>query len=140
MKMVYEDGRSSGSGATWSYLAFKRHRAVEPFLRDADLGSSEEDGTQMLLIDTQERKASIAPLHDARAFLVSQWPEPEPMTPEQEERFRQELTRLLEEQRNRPIDWDAINRQQREQNTRMAVMLAFLDQQVPWSQSEGQSP
>jgi hypothetical protein len=39
------------------------------------------------------------------------------------------MERLLEEQRNRPIDWDAINRPQREQNTRMAVMLAFLDQQ-----------
>jgi len=53
------------------------------------------------------------------------------MTPEQEERFRAELEKLLEEHRNRPIDWDAIARQQREQSTRLAVMLAFLDQQVP---------
>jgi hypothetical protein len=78
--------------------------------------------------------------HDARAFLDAQWPEQEPITPEQEERFRAEFERLLEEQRTRPIDWDAISRQQREQNTRMAVMLAFLDQQVPPSQGEGQSP
>jgi hypothetical protein len=58
--------------------------------------------------------------------------------PKQEEAFRQELGRLLEERRNRPIDWDAINRQQREQSTRMAVMLAFLDQQV--SPSPGPEP
>jgi hypothetical protein len=133
-QVVFEDGQSSGTGQTWSFLAFKRHRAIDPFLRDADLGSSEEDGTEMLLIDTQERKASIAPLHDARVFLDGQWPEQEPMTPEQEEVFRAELERLLAEQGTRPIDWDAISRQQREQSTRMAVMLAFLDQQVPPSQ------
>jgi hypothetical protein len=38
------------------------------------------------------------------------------------------MERLLEELRNRPMDWDAIARQQRQQSTRMAVMLAFLDQ------------
>jgi hypothetical protein len=50
------------------------------------------------------------------------------------------LERALEEWRNRPIDWDAVARQQREQSTRMAVMLAYLDQQVPPSPGEGQSP
>lgn len=139
-EVVFEDGRSSGSGATWTFLAFKRHRAVSPYLLHADLGSSEDDGTEMLLIDRQEQVASIAPLHEARTFLDSLWPEMQPLTPEQEEVFRTELERLLEEQRNKPIDWGAVDRQQREQRNRMAVMLAFLDQQVPPSQGEGPTP
>jgi hypothetical protein len=138
--VLFEDGHSSGSGATWSYLAFKRHRAVEPFLRDANLDSSEEDGTQRLLIDRDTRTASIAPLYDARVFLDSQWAGQEPMTQEQQELFCAEIKRLLEEQRNQPFDWEAAGRQQREQETRMAVMLTFLDQQVPPSQGEGQTP
>ena len=57
-----------------------------------------------------------------------------------EAEFRRELGRALEEWRNRPIDWDAVARQQREQSTRMAVMPAYLDRQVPPSPGEGQSP
>lgn len=139
-QVVYDDGRNSGTGQSWSFLAFKRHRAVAPFLRDADLGSSEEDGTQVLLIDRDENVATIAPIGEANAFLDAQWPEQQPLTPEGEVAFRHELERLLEEQRNRPIDWDAIARQQREQSTRLSVILAFFDQQVPPSQGEGQAP
>jgi hypothetical protein len=62
------------------------------------------------------------------------------MTPEEQETFRRELTRLLDEMRNRPIDHEASAEQMREQQTRMAVMPAFRDQQVPPSQGEGQAP
>jgi hypothetical protein len=139
-QVVYEDGRSSGTGATWSYLAFKRHRAVASHLADYDLGSSEEDAAHMLLLDREHQTATVALVSEARAFLDAQWPEQAPMTPEQEELFRQELARLMEEIRNRPFDPEAMEHQQREQQTRMAVMLAFLDQQVPPSQGEGQTP
>ena len=93
-EVVLDDGRSRAPGATWAFLSFKRHRAVEPLLRAADLGNSERDGTQMLLLDTRERRAHIAPLREARAFLDSQWPEREPLTPAQEAAFRAELERL----------------------------------------------
>lgn len=128
---MYSDGASSGSGQTWSSLAFKRHRAVAPHPADYDLGSSEEPAAHMLLLDREQQVATVAPVSEAHAFLAGQWPEPEPMTPELDELFQQELSRLMEEHRNRPIDWDDINRLQREQCARMAAMLAFLDQQVP---------
>src|SRR5262245_47414661 len=76
----------------------KRHRAVAPHLADYDLGSSEEDAAHVLLLDREKQVATVAPVADARTFLESQWPEQEPMTPEQEERFRAEFERLLEEQ------------------------------------------
>jgi hypothetical protein len=138
--VVYTDGASSGSGQTWGYLAFKRHRAVAPHLSAYDLGSSEEDATHMLLVDREERRAAVAPVAEAREFLATQHPPAPEMTPEEQEAFQREFTRLLEEMRTRPIDWDAVARQQREQQTRMAVMLAFLDQQVPPSQGEGHAP
>jgi hypothetical protein len=137
-EVVYTDGASSGSGQTWAYLAFKRHRAVATHLEAYDLGSSEEDAVHMLIVDRDQQVASVAPVADGRAFLESQWPEQAPMTPEEQEAFEREFTRLLEEMRNRPIDHEAIERQMREQRNRMAAMLAFLDQQVPPSQ--GQTP
>jgi hypothetical protein len=139
-QLVATDGVNSGTAQSWAYLAYRRHRAVAPLLAPFDLGSSEEDGTHMLLIDRGANRASVAPVTEARAFLEAQHPPAPDLTPEEQERFNRELERLMEEWRNRPIGWDEINRQQREQSTRMAVMLAFLDQQVPLSQGEGQSP
>ena len=130
-ELTYSDGVSSGSAQWQAFLQYKRHPAVRSHLEPYDLGSSEEDATHMLLIDREQQIAAVAPVSEARAFLESQWPEPAPMTPEEQEAVQREFTRLMEEMRNRPVDWDAINRQQREQSTRMAVMLAFLDQQVP---------
>jgi hypothetical protein len=139
-QLVTTDGVNSGIGQTWAYLGFKRRRAVAPLLAPFDLGSSEEDAVHMLLIDIEANRASVVPMAEARRFLAGQHPPAPEMTPEEQEAVEREFTRLLEEMRNRPIDYEVIDRQQREQSTRMAVMLAFLDQQVPPSQGEGQMP
>lgn len=134
--VVFSDGRSSGSGNTWAFSAFRRHPAVCPLLCDTNLGYSDVTAEECLIIDREGRRASIARLEEVQPFLQAQWPPQPPLTPEQQEAFNRELERLMEEMRNRPIDWDAVARQQREQSTRMAVILAFLDQQVP----PGQGP
>ncbi len=136
--VVYDDGRSSGSGQSWSFLAYKRHRAVAPLLRDVDLGSSEEDGTHVLLIDRTANRASVAHAAEARAFLQQQHP-PEPeLTPEQQAEFEKELTRLLAEHRTRPIDHEAIAREMNEQRGRVGRMMSWLDMApVP---GQGQTP
>src|SRR5215211_407783 len=59
-QLVFDDGRSSGTAQSWAFLAYKRHRAVEPLLRGYDLGSSEEEATHVLLIDREANRASIA--------------------------------------------------------------------------------
>ena len=75
---------------------------MAPHLADYDLGSSEEDAAHMLLIDREERRASVAPVAEAREFLVAQHPPAPEMTPEEQEAFQREFTKLLEEMRNRP--------------------------------------
>lgn len=137
-QLVWTDGQSSGSGATWAYLSFKRHPAVRSHLEPYDLGSSEEEAVHMLVIDRDANTASVAPIADARAFLTDQHPPAPELTPEQQALFHEEVERMMREWREQPVDPQAIERQMREQSTRMAVMLAFLDQQVPPGQ--GQTP
>src|SRR5947209_4402439 len=43
--VVHDDGRTSGTGHGWGWLAWARHPAVAPHLAPYDLGSSEEEGT-----------------------------------------------------------------------------------------------
>jgi hypothetical protein len=67
-QLVATDGRSSGTAQSWTFLTYKRHRAVAPLLEPFDLGSSEEDGVHMLLIDRIANRASIASVAEARSF------------------------------------------------------------------------
>lgn len=126
-QLVATDGVNSGTAQSWTYLAYKRHRSVAPLLAPFDLGSSEEDGTHMLLIDRQMNRANIAPVAEARDFLARQHtPAPE-LTPEQQEAFRMELDRLLAERRARPVDHEAVARQMTEQRARVGRMMSWLD-------------
>ena len=98
-----------------------------PLLAPFDLGSSEEDGTHMLLIDREANRASIAPVAEARDFLVRQHPPAPELTPEQQEAFRNEVERLLAEWRQRPVDHDVVARQMAEQRARVGRMMSWLD-------------
>jgi hypothetical protein len=126
-QLVATDGVNSGTGATWAYLGYKRHRAVGPLLSPFDLGSSEEDGTHMLLIDRERNRASVATVAEARTFLQNQHPPQEPLTPEQQAAFERELERLMKEWREKPVDHDAIARQMAGQRGRVGRMMSFLD-------------
>jgi hypothetical protein len=139
-EVVFSDGKAAGSGNTWAFSEYRRHPAVCPLLDCTNLGYSDVTAEECLIIDREATRASIARIEEAQPFLQAQWPPQPPMTPEQEAAFNREMERLMEEMRNRPIDWDAIAREQREQQTRMAVMLAYLDQCVLPGQAEGQSP
>ena len=50
-----------------------------------------------------------------------------PLTPEQEEMFRAEMDRMMEEWRTRPVDPDAVARAMTEQRGRVARMMNWLD-------------
>lgn len=127
-QLVYTDGISSGTAQSWAFLAYKRHRAVAPLLEPFDLGSSEEDGTHMILIDRAENRASVAPVAEARAFLQAQHPPAPDLNPEQREEFEREVERLLAEHRARPIDHAAIAKAMEEQRGRVGRMMSWLDQ------------
>ena len=126
-EVTYTDGRSTGSGATWSFLAYRRHRAVAPLLADWNLGYSDVDAEYALVIDREANRASIAPLATATAFLAAQHP-PEPeLTPVQQAAFQRELERLLAEWRTRPVDHAAVAHEMAEQRARVGRMMSWLD-------------
>jgi hypothetical protein len=126
-QLVATDGVNSGTAQSFAFLGYKRHRTVAPLLAPFDLGSSEEDGTHMLLIDRQMNQAAITPVAEARDFLARQHtPAPE-LTPEQQAAFQKELERLLAEWRQRPVDHDAVAREMAEQRARVGRMMSWLD-------------
>ena len=139
-QLVATDGIHSGTAQSWAYLTFRRHRAVSPLLAPFDLGSSEEDGTHMLLIDRDANRASVAPVADARTFLAEQHPPAPELTAEQQEAFRAELDRLLAEWRTRPVDHAAVAREMAEQQGRVGRMMAWLDMCPVLNRGEGQTP
>ena len=138
--LVATDGSSSGTAQSWAYLAFKRHRAVSSLLAPFDLGSSEKDGTHMLLVDRDANRASVAPVTDAQAFLADQHPPAPELTREQQEAFRAELERLLAEWRTRPVDHAAVAREMAEQQGRLGRMMAWLDMCPVPNRGEGPAP
>src|SRR5262249_41240769 len=92
-EMVYEDSRISGTGASWAFRTWRRHRAVEPLLAPWNLGYSDLDAEHCLIIDRTAGRASVAPLREVQAFLLSQHPPPPALTPER----REAVERRLEE-------------------------------------------
>ena len=71
----FNDGRSSGTGHPHGYLAFVRHPAVALPLAGHDLGSSDGEAAEWLVVDRRSRRAFVAPVAEARRFLRDQWNE-----------------------------------------------------------------
>jgi len=124
---LYDDGRLSGTGHGWAYLGFVRHAAVAPHLRHADLGSSEDEGRERILLDRTERRAYLAVASQARSFLREQFPA------EQEVELTADQWRaIVEDVRQRMLSrplpgMDQLMRQMREHSALVADMIRFLD-------------
>jgi hypothetical protein len=115
------------TGTPYGLLAFWRHPAVAPHLRDADLGSSEQDGTQRLVIDRQERRAYLASSATARSVVCGQWPA-EPAVELTREEWDAVVERIRLAMLNRPIPSIAdLMRQLQEHSRLVADMIRFLD-------------
>jgi hypothetical protein len=126
--VLYSDGRSSGTGHGWGYLGFVRHSSVAPLLHDLELGSSEQDASDLLLLDRAERRAYSADAAETRAFLREQWPAEEPveLTTEQWEQIVEEVRqRMLA----RPLpSMGDLMEQMRQHSALVAEMVRWLDQ------------
>src|ERR1051326_452206 len=70
---MYADGVRSGEADWAAYLTFVEHPRVEPQLRPFDLGSSEEEAQQWLVLDREARTLSVLPAQEAAALLQQQW-------------------------------------------------------------------
>jgi hypothetical protein len=73
----YSDGRLSGTGNWQGFIAYIQHPVVSPFLKEYDLGSSDNKASHALILDRNKLEVMIAPVKEARVFLSEQWP-PQP--------------------------------------------------------------
>jgi hypothetical protein len=131
---VYADGLRSGVGDWAAYLAFVQHPLVEPHLLPYDLGSSEAEVQHWLLLDREARALSALPVEEAVALLQQQWGIQQARLPLQWETLDPipELLATLTGKRG----WRAISIEMvpvpqpgPEQGSRLAELLAWLDQQ-----------
>lgn len=123
----YDDGRSSGTGDAWSYLAFVRHPAIAPHLAGWDLGSSDEDGGHRLLLDTVAGTVDAGTVAEVRAAVRAQWPVEDEvrLTPEQAEQVMDEVRRAW---MSRPMPTaEQLLASMREQRRLVAEMVRWLD-------------
>ena len=125
-ELIVDDGRSAGTGESWSFIAFKRHRAVAPMLEGFNLGASDRIAEHCLLIDQQRNLAFIVPIRDAETFLRNQWPPEPPLTEEQRQAIQEKMEELLK-QGGQQIDSAAVGRWMADQRGRLGRLMAWLD-------------
>jgi len=125
-----EDGRLSMSGRSLGYLGWARHTAVAPHLTACDIGGSDHDGSQRLLVDRIGRAVYVADLTEARWMVRGQWPaeEPSKLRPE-------EVDAVVEQVRQAwltspPPSTEEVIRRMREHSRQVATMISWLDEWV----------
>jgi len=69
-ELCYEDGRSAGTGQWAPWLAWSRHLAVAPCLYGLQLGGSDEEARDWLLLDTAARRLYAGAARDVARFLA----------------------------------------------------------------------
>lgn len=122
-----EDGRSSMTGHAYGLLAWWRHPSVAPVLRNLDLGSSDQDGNQRILLAVERRQVFVATAEEARRVVREQWPAEEPVEMSADEWER--LVRQVHESiLNRPLpSADELVRRLTEHSRVVADLSRWLD-------------
>jgi hypothetical protein len=132
-EIVYDDGRRSGTGDPWAFLAYRRDRAVEAILSAYHLGYSEEEAEFWLILDREDNLLGVATPGAAAEFLGQQHPPRPRLTPEEEARARAELDARVKEMldlgtwEEMKVSTEALDRSKCERDQALQRMLAFLD-------------
>lgn len=123
----YDDGRSSGTGDAWSFLAYVRHPAVAPHLAGWDLGSSDEDGSHRLLLNVSTGTVCVGAAAEVREAVRDQWPVEDEvqLTPEQVEAVVEHVRRAW---MSRPLPTaEQLMASMRRHAALVAEMVKWLD-------------
>jgi hypothetical protein len=123
----YSDGRMSATGNWHAFLAYVRHPAVSPFLKEYDLGSSDSEARHALILDRRKFEIMIAPVKEAQAFLSAQWPPQPPIRMSKEEYLAMLSKALKSVKQPEDIDIEDIQRRIKEQYALVEDMQRWLD-------------
>ena len=131
-EVIYEDGVRSGTGAWAPFLAFKRHPAVAPVLAPYDLGSSDAEARDWLLLDRRARRLYVGPRADVAAVLRAQAGRPqddEPATPLSAELVAELATLPFAEVRIDPAALATrVDERMRRERELVAALVGWLNQ------------
>jgi hypothetical protein len=130
-EVVISDGLYTGTGLYDGYLAYIRHEAVYQALKGVNLGSSDEPAEYHLVFDLRSRKAYLAPSVDATKLLEGQWDKGKPakvLSMEDPETARM-VAEALKDISCFPSMME-LNEQLEEDDHRIALMEAWLDEQI----------
>lgn len=126
-----DDGRSSMTGHPWGYLAWRRHPAVAPALGEADLGNSNRDGTQRLVVDRENRRVYLSGAAEARAVVRGQWPAEDEAADLTALEWKDMAERVRQMMLERPLpSMGELMRQLQDHSRLVAAMIRWLDSQV----------
>jgi hypothetical protein len=125
----YDDGRGSGTGSPWAYLAFVRHPVVAPEIAPYDLGSSDSEARECLLLDQGEQVLYAAPVRSARRFLAEQHPPLPELAAEELSALRDRLDVLSREWREGRVEVSPaeIARAMQEEKQAIEAIVEFLN-------------
>ena len=160
-EVMYDDGWTSGDGDWWSWLAYVDHPAVAPYLwlpcprcrergttntlyndpcitcdgaglLPLNLGSSDYNASEWLILDRQERKVLVAPVATARRFLEKQWPPLPELTPEAEEALSEAIQKAIKELSHmwQPPSNEELQTRLLQTQQVFTEMVAWLDGQI----------
>jgi hypothetical protein len=103
---------------------------LSPYLKGYDLGSSDGEAKQSLILDQQERALYIAPVKAAEKFLGEQWPKQPPIRMSQEEMTALVMKALKRVKPPKDIDVDEVYRRIRQQNAIVDELQEWLNRQL----------
>ena len=132
-EVCFDDGRFFSTGEWDAYLLFTRHRVIAPALSGHNLGDSDTEADEWMILDREARQLSIAPGSRAGRLLAEQWPhEPqgEPVTMTQEEMMQAVMEALNVQnwtQVQTTINTDEIMQKMQAHQQLVAEMGAWLD-------------
>lgn len=129
---MYDDGVLSGDAAWPAYLSYVQHPKVEPALRAYNLGSSECEARDFLVLDRVERKLYVLPARQARELLHQQWlTRPDaPPTVDSIEAVQALLENFTDEAgwEEVQVDMAEVERRMQAQGQLLEALVAWLDQ------------
>jgi hypothetical protein len=127
----YSDGRVTATGNWQAFLAYIQHPAIYPYLQDYDLGSSDSEAKQALLLDHEDSALYVAPMKEAGDFLSHQkWPTQQLVGMNQEE-YAAFVTKALKNVKPpKEVSIKEIERRIEEQYALVLALQQWLDKQL----------
>lgn len=127
-ELMFDDGRSGGTGKWYAFERWREHPAVAGHLQDVNLGYSDLEATHWLIVDRQRESVYVAHVSSAQSFLQEQRPPlrviPKDKLHELETFVAVALRHAVKDGR---IDPDQIERAARARQRAIEQMLAYLD-------------